>query len=36
MSQANGLVVVDEGAEGAKDGDIVPVMMLDWNEEVAV
>lgn len=33
MSQANGLVIVPEDAEGAKDGDTVKVMMLDWSEE---
>jgi molybdopterin molybdotransferase len=33
MSRANGLVVVPEDAEGAADGDVVKVLMLDWGEE---
>ena len=36
MSQANGLVIIGEEKPVAKDGDIVPVMMLDWNEEVDI
>ena len=34
MSLANGLAVVAEDKTGAKAGDVVPVMMLDWNEEM--
>ena len=33
MSQANGLVIVPEDAEGVHDGDTVKVLMLDWSEE---
>jgi molybdopterin molybdotransferase len=33
MSQANGLVIVPEDAEGVNDGDTVKVLMLDWSEE---
>jgi molybdopterin molybdotransferase len=33
MSQANGLVIVPEDAEGINDGDTVKVLMLDWSEE---
>jgi molybdopterin molybdotransferase len=33
MSQANGLVIVPEDSEGAKDGDTVKVLMLNWSEE---
>ncbi|HEY31968.1 MAG TPA: molybdopterin molybdotransferase MoeA [Dehalococcoidia bacterium] len=34
MSQANGLAIVPEDWAEARPGDIVKVMMLDWNEEV--
>ena len=34
MSLANGLVIVPEDTAEVKAGDIVRVMMLDWNEEV--
>ena len=33
MSQANGLVIVPEDAEGINEGDTVKVLMLDWSEE---
>ncbi|TET25601.1 MAG: molybdopterin molybdotransferase MoeA [Dehalococcoidia bacterium] len=33
MSLANGLVIVPEDKKGVVAGDIVQVMMLDWNEE---
>ena len=36
MSQANGLVIVAEDKAVVKDGEMVPVMMLDWNEEVSI
>ncbi|GAJ16873.1 unnamed protein product, partial [marine sediment metagenome] len=34
MSRANGLVVVPEDKPRVEAGDVVPVMMLDWNEEM--
>ena len=34
MSLANGLVIVLEDKAGVEAGDIVQVMMLDWNEEL--
>jgi molybdopterin molybdotransferase len=34
MTLANGLVVVSEDRPGVKKGDSVPVIMLDWGEEV--
>lgn len=34
MSLANGLVIVPEDTAEVQAGDIVRVMMLDWNEEV--
>jgi len=34
MALANGLVIVPEDKPGVKPGDVVEVMMLDWNEEV--
>jgi len=34
MSQANGLAIVPEDWAEARPGDIVRVLMLDWNEEV--
>ncbi|MBA7623106.1 Molybdopterin molybdenumtransferase [subsurface metagenome] len=34
MSLANGLVVVPEDKPKVEAGDVVPVMMLDWNEEM--
>ncbi len=33
MTSANGLVIVPEDKPGVEKGDIVQVMMLDWNEE---
>jgi molybdopterin molybdotransferase len=35
MTLANGLVVVSEDRPGVKKGDSVPVIMLDWGEEVS-
>jgi len=34
MSRANGLVVVPEDKPRVEAGDVVQVMMLDWNEEM--
>jgi molybdopterin molybdotransferase len=34
MTLANGLVVVSEDRPGVKKGDSVPVIMLDWGEEI--
>jgi molybdopterin biosynthesis enzyme len=34
MSLANGLVIVPEDKTRVEAGDVVQVMMLDWNEEV--
>jgi len=34
MSLANGLVIVPENKSGVKAGDLVQVMMLDWNEDM--
>ena len=34
MTLANGLVIVSEDKAGVAAGDIVQVMMLDWNEEI--
>jgi molybdopterin molybdotransferase len=34
MSRANGLVVVPEDRPCAGNGDVVQVMMLDWNEDI--
>ena len=34
MSLANGLVIVPEDKTEVKAGEVVQVMMLDWNEEV--
>ncbi|MDH5696181.1 MAG: molybdopterin molybdotransferase MoeA [Dehalococcoidia bacterium] len=34
MALANGLAIVPEDKPGVKEGDLVKVMMLDWNEEV--
>jgi len=34
MSLANGLAIVPEDKSGVKAGDMVQVMMLDWNEEM--
>ena len=36
MSLANGLAVVPEDKPGVEAGDVVQVMMLDWNEEMGV
>lgn len=33
MSLANGLVVISEDRTKVNAGEVVPVMMLDWNEE---
>ena len=33
MASANGLVIVPEDKPGVEAGDVVQVMMLDWNEE---
>jgi molybdopterin molybdotransferase len=33
MTSANGLAIVPEDKPGVKKGDIVRVMMLDWDEE---
>lgn len=33
MSLANGLVIIPEDKKETKVGEVVPVMMLDWNEE---
>jgi molybdopterin molybdotransferase len=35
MSMANGLVIVPEDRTEVKQGEVVQVMMLDWNEEVS-
>ena len=34
MSLANGLAIVPEDTPEAAAGDVVRVMMLDWNEEM--
>ena len=34
MSLANGLVIVPEDRAGVKAGDVVQVVMLDWDEEM--
>jgi molybdopterin biosynthesis enzyme len=34
MSLANGLAIVPEDKPRVKAGDVVQVMMLDWNEEM--
>ena len=34
MSLANGLVIIPEDKPGVEAGDVVQVMMLDWNEEM--
>jgi len=34
MSLANGLAIVPEDKLGVETGDVVQVMMLDWNEEM--
>jgi len=36
MKLANGLVIVSEDKPGVKEGEVVQVIMLDWNEEVDV
>ncbi|MFC1994694.1 gephyrin-like molybdotransferase Glp [Chloroflexota bacterium] len=33
MAQANGLIIVPEEVASVKEGDVVSVQMLDWNEE---
>jgi molybdopterin molybdotransferase len=33
MSEANGLVIITEDSPGARKGDVVPVLRLDWKEE---
>ena len=35
MSLANGLVIIPEDKAEVKEGEVVQVMMLDWNEEVS-
>ncbi|MFC1964904.1 gephyrin-like molybdotransferase Glp [Chloroflexota bacterium] len=35
MSLANGLAIVPEDKAEVKEGEVVQVMMLDWNEEVS-
>jgi len=34
MTRANGLVIVPEDKAGVEAGDVVQVLMLDWNEEI--
>jgi molybdopterin molybdotransferase len=34
MSQANGLVIIPEDRKEVNKGEVVQVLMLDWNEEV--
>jgi len=34
MSLANGLAIIPEDKSGVEAGDVVQVMMLDWNEEI--
>jgi len=36
MKLANGLIIVPEDKSEVKAGDVAPVIMLDWNEEVDV
>jgi molybdopterin biosynthesis enzyme len=36
MSRANGLVVIPEDTKGVNKGEVVQVIMLDWNEEVSL
>jgi molybdopterin molybdotransferase len=36
MSRANGLVIIHEDKKEVKKGERVPVIMLDWNEEVNI
>ena len=36
MSSASGLVIVPEDKPGVKAGEVVQVMMVDWNEEEAL
>jgi len=36
MGQANGLVIIHEDRKEVNKGDIVPALMLDWNEEVSI
>jgi len=33
MAQANGLAIIPEGVAMVKEGDVVQVMMLDWEED---
>jgi len=36
MSMANGLVIIPEDKKEVKKGEVVQVMMLDWNEEASI
>jgi molybdopterin molybdotransferase len=36
MSQANGLVIISEDKTDINKGEVVPAIMLDWNEEVSI
>jgi molybdopterin molybdotransferase len=36
MSLANGLVIIPEDKKGVNKGEVVKVIMLDWNEEVSI
>ena len=36
MSLANGLVIIPEDKREVNKGDVVQVLMLDWNEEVNI
>jgi molybdopterin molybdotransferase len=36
MSRANGLVVIPEDTKGVNKGEVVQVIMLDWNGEVSL
>ena len=36
MSLANGLVMIPEDKNEVNKGDVVQVIMLDWNEEVTI
>ena len=36
MNRANGLVVIPEDKKEVNKGEVVQVIMLDWNEEVSI
>ena len=36
MSLANGLVLIPEDKKEVNKGEVVQVMMLDWNEEASI